>query len=362
MKKVLFIDRDGTILVEPEDEQIDSFEKMEFYPGAITSLYKISNELEFELVMITNQDGLGTDRFPEKDFWPVQNKMITLLKNEEIIFSDIHIDRTFEKDFAPTRKPNTGLLTKYFSDEYDLNNSFVIGDRNTDVKLAENLGCKAIFISQQKNKNAALTTSNWKDIYRYLKKTHRMVAVKRKTKETDVSVELNLDGCGIANINTGIGFFDHMLEQIAKHSRCDLKIETKGDLNIDKHHTIEDTAIVLGNAFLKALGKKKGIERYGFMLPMDESIAKVALDFSGRSFLNWKVKFKRDSIGEFPTEMFYHFFKSFSDEAKCNIYIKAKGKNDHHKIESIFKSFARSIKQAIEQNNSGELPTTKGIL
>jgi len=363
MKPVLFIDRDGTIIIEPEDEQIDSFKKLGFYPNVISSLNKIANELGYELVMITNQDGLGTDSFPENTFWPVQNFVITTLQNEGIKFSNIFIDKTFPEENTQTRKPGIGLLTKYLNGNYDLENSYVIGDRITDLELANNIGSKAIFISSEKNADAELITKNWEEIYQYLKNRNRVAEVKRITKETEIEIELNLNGSGQFIISTGLKFFDHMLTQLAKHSSCNLKINVKGDLGVDEHHTIEDTAIALGEAFAKALGDKKGIERYGFLLPMDDSIANVAIDFSGRRWLQWKVKFKREKIGDVPTEMFYHFFKSFSDSAKCNIYIKAKGKNEHHKIEVIFKAFGRSIKQAVKMDaTSNEIPSTKGTL
>ena len=369
MKKVLFIDRDGTIIWEPPtDFQIDSFEKFRFLPGVISTLGKIVRELDYELVMVTNQDGLGTDSFPEENFWPVQNAMISILESEGVQFSEICIDRTFEKDNAPTRKPNTGLLSKYLSGEYDLKNSFVIGDRITDVKLAKNLGCGAIFIENYDTtsgyeSDVVLQAKNWDEIYQFLRIPDRKAKVERKTKETTISVELNLDGSGNASISTGLAFFDHMLEQIAKHGNVDLKISAIGDLHIDEHHTIEDTGIVLGEAFLQALGNKKGIERYGFLLPMDDCLAKVAIDFGGRSWIVWEAEFKREKIGEMPTEMFFHFFKSFSDAAKCNLNIKAEGQNEHHKIEAIFKAFAKTIKIAVKRDlNNMNLPSTKGVL
>jgi len=364
MKKVLFIDRDGTIIIEPEDEQIDSLEKLEFYPKAISVLGRIAKELDYELVMVTNQDGLGTASFPESTFYPAQNKMLTTLKNEGIEFAEIIIDKSFPHENLPTRKPGIALLGKYITGNYDLNKSYVIGDRETDIQLATNLGCKSIFISQNINGSASLSTSNWDEIYSELKKEDfRTATIERKTKETDVKVEINLDGKGKHTINTGLEFFDHMLAQLSQHSLCDLSIIVKGDLEVDEHHTIEDTAIALGEAYLSALGNKRQIERYGFLLPMDDIIAKVAIDFSGRSWLQWKVKFKREMIGDMPTEMFYHFFKSFSDAAKCNLYIKAKGKNEHHKIEAIFKAFGRSIKQAVSKNTSNaDVPSTKGMI
>ncbi|VAX20091.1 Histidinol-phosphatase / Imidazoleglycerol-phosphate dehydratase [hydrothermal vent metagenome] len=363
MKKVLFIDRDGTIITEPEDKQIDSLEKLEFYPKAISTLRKIVTELDYELIMFSNQDGLGTESFPAETFHPAQNKMLTILKNEEVVFSDIIIDKTLPEENAPTRKPGIALLAKYIEGDYDLSNSYVIGDRETDVQLAKNLGAKSILLSDTQNPNTVLTTTNWDDIYNILKGIGRTAIVERETKETKIKIELNLDGKGVHNISTGLNFFDHMLAQLSQHSLCDLNINVKGDLEVDEHHTIEDTAIALGEAFLQALGNKKQIERYGFMLPMDDVIASVAIDFSGRSWLQWKVKFKREFVGDVPTEMFYHFFKSFSDAAKCNLYIKAKGGNEHHKIEGIFKALGRSIKQAVARNsNNPEMPSTKGII
>jgi imidazoleglycerol-phosphate dehydratase/histidinol-phosphatase len=369
MKKVLFIDRDGTIISEPADEQIDSLEKLEFVPGAISALSKIASELDYGLVMVTNQDGLGTASFPEETFWPAQNKILKTLEGEGIIFSEILIDKSFAKDNAPTRKPRTGLLTKYISGDYDLANSFVIGDRATDVELAKNLGVKAIFIGDAEKLNGndfgvlALAARDWNDIYTFLKLPPRKVNVERKTKETEITITVNLDGSGKSTISTGLAFFDHMLEQLARHGNIDLEIQAKGDLHIDEHHTIEDTAITLGEAFAKALGNKKGMERYGFCLPMDDCLAQVAIDFGGRSWIEWQAEFKREKIGEMPTEMFFHFFKSFSDSAKCNLNIKAEGTNEHHKIEAIFKAFAKAIKMAVKRDASNnELPTTKGIL
>lgn len=363
MKKVLFIDRDGTIIVEPEDKQIDSLEKLEFYPKVITTLKRISSELDFELVMVSNQDGLGTDSFPEETFHPVQNKILTTLKNEGVEFSDIIFDKTFPEENAPTRKPGTALLTKYIKGEYDLQNSYVIGDRDTDIQLAKNLGSKSILISEAIDSGATLNTTDWECVFDELKSNNRLAKIERSTKETKIKIELNLDGKGKHSVSTGLNFFDHMLAQLSQHSLCDLNINVDGDLEVDEHHTIEDTAIALGEAFSKALGNKKQIERYGFMLPMDDIIAIVALDFSGRSWLQWKVKFSREYVGDVPTEMFYHFFKSFSDASKCNLYIKAKGNNEHHKIEGIFKALGRSIKQAVSKNSSNaEIPSTKGII
>ncbi len=363
MQKILFIDRDGTIIKEPEDEQIDSLEKLEFLPRAISALKELKASNEFLFVMVTNQDGLGTESFPEDTFWPAHNKMLTTLEGEGITFDDILIDRSFQKDNAPTRKPGIALLTQYLSGQYDLENSYVIGDRKSDVQLAENLNCKAIYISKESESKATLTTKSWQEIVDFLLKSPRKTSVQRKTKETDISITLNLDGSGQANISTGLKFFDHMLEQIAKHSRCDLAIDVKGDLEVDEHHTIEDTAITLGECFLKALGNKKGIERYGFLLPMDDCLAQVAIDFGGRAWLEWNAEFKREKVGDMPTEMFYHFFKSFSDAAKCNLNIKAEGDNEHHKIEAIFKGLARAIKMALKRDlEDNTLPSTKGML
>lgn len=368
MKKVLFIDRDGTIIVEPPiDKQVDSLEKLEFLPGAITNLHKIAKELDYQFVMVTNQDGLGTDSFPENTFWPAHNKMLRMLENEGITFSEILIDRSFEHENKPTRKPGIGLLPHYFSADYDLKNSFVIGDRLTDVKLATNLGAQAILISEDPNlqsADAVLTTSNWDSIYQFLKLPPRIAEVKRTTKETDISITLNLDGSGKTEIETGLGFFDHMLDQLGKHSGADLIVKVKGDLHIDEHHTVEDTALALGEAYLKALGNKKGIDRYGFLLPMDESLSQVAIDFSGRPWLVWDVKFNREKIGDVPTELWHHFFKSFTDTSKSNLNIKCEGENEHHKIESVFKAFAKAIKMAVKRDiaNAGVLPSTKGIL
>jgi imidazoleglycerol-phosphate dehydratase/histidinol-phosphatase len=378
-KKVLFIDRDGTIIREaPPTYQLDAFNKLEFYPHVFECLGKIASELDYELVMVTNQDGLGTAAFPEDSFWPVQHFILRSLENEGIVFSEIFIDRSYPHQSKPTRKPGTGMLIEFLNPEqYDMQHSYVIGDRLTDVKLADNLGCKALWINNHDELGAsevkgsakelagtiALETHEWKKIYEYLKRPPRKVRHIRKTNETKIEIELNLDGEGKSSIKTGLGFFDHMLEQLAKHSAMDISLTCNGDLHIDEHHTIEDVGIALGEAAFIALGEKKGIERYGFLLPMDDCLAQVAIDFSGRNWLVWDVKFKREKIGEMPTEMFYHFFKSFSDAAKCNLNIKAEGTNEHHKIESIFKAFAKSIKMAVKrdaQNNT--LPTTKGIL
>jgi imidazoleglycerol-phosphate dehydratase/histidinol-phosphatase len=362
MKKVLFIDRDGTIITEPEDEQVDSFEKLSFLPGAISCLSKISIETDFELVMVTNQDGLGTGAFPEDTFWPVQNKMLEILKGEGIIFKEIFIDRSFPSQNAPTRKPGTAMLTEYLARGIDLSSSFVIGDRQTDVSLAKNLGCKSILLCRDTSPEAELCTTDWNEIYQYLKRIPRSANVERITTETQITVELNLDGTGKYEIDTGIGFFDHMLEQIARHGNMNLKIKVKGDLKIDEHHTVEDVAISLGEAMLKSLGGKKGIERYSFILPMDDCLAQVALDFGGRPWMVWEAEFLREKVGDMPTELFFHFFKSFSDSAKCNLNIKAEGNNEHHKIEAIFKAFAKAIKIAVKQTDNFNLPTTKGAL
>jgi len=364
VKKVLFIDRDGTLIVEPpEDYQIDSLEKLAFISKCITNLHKIIQELDFELVMVTNQDGLGTASFPEDTFWPAHHKMLKTFEGEGIHFNEILIDKTFEEDNAPTRKPRTGLLTHYLSGDYDISNSYVIGDRKTDVQLAENLGTKAIYFSNEQLEKADLCTNNWDEIYEFLKYPPRVAEVIRNTSETKINIKLNVDGTGKSNIDTGLGFFDHMLDQLARHGNCDLAIKVDGDLHIDEHHTIEDTALALGEAFLKALGNKKGIYRYGFLLPMDESLAQVAIDFSGRNWLVWEADFKREKIGEMPTEMFYHFFKSFTDTARCNLNIKVEGENEHHKIEAIFKAFAKAIRMAVMIDpHSDRIPSTKGTL
>jgi imidazoleglycerol-phosphate dehydratase/histidinol-phosphatase len=376
-KKVLFIDRDGTIIKETIDEQIDGFNKMIFYPKCIPFLSKIAQELNYELVMITNQDGLGTAIFPEDTFWPVHNFIMKTFENEGVIFDKVYIDKTFPSENANTRKPKTGLLTDYFSDDYDLKNSFVIGDRLTDVELGKNLGSKAIFINddtnlgtgeisvkkEELNQYIALETNDWQKIYEFLKLENRSASIVRKTNETDISILLNLDGTGKSKIDTGIAFFDHMLDQIARHGQMDLEISVKGDLQVDEHHTIEDTAIALGEVFAQALGNKLGIERYGFCLPMDDCLAQVAIDFGGRNWLVWEADFKREMIGQMPTEMFFHFFKSFSDGAKANLNIKAEGTNEHHKIEAIFKAFAKAIKVAVKRDSEKMiLPSTKGML
>ena len=376
MKKVLFIDRDGTLTLEPGDYQVDAFEKLVFYPEVFRYLSSIARELDYELVMVTNQDGLGSDRFPEEDFWPYQNHLVKSFENEGVVFSEIFIDRTFPHDKADTRKPGTGMLKGYLDNpEYDLSASYVIGDRLTDMQLAKNLGAKGIFIDNNIDLGAnevtdsaleetiALTTKSWEAIYHMLLLKERAVRMERNTNETKISIDLNLDGAGKSQIDTGIAFFDHMLDQLARHGGVDLNIKTEGDLEVDEHHTIEDTAIALGESFAKALGHKKGIERYGFTLPMDESLAQVALDFGGRSWLVWEAEFKREMVGQMPTEMFYHFFKSFADGAKANLNIKAEGMNEHHKIESIFKGFAKAIKMAIKRDaDKMILPSTKGTL
>lgn len=363
-KKVLFIDRDGTIIKEPPtDFQVDSLEKLEFIPKAISNLRKISEELDYELVMVTNQDGLGTDSFPEKDFWPAQFKMLKTLEQENVFFKAIHVDKSFPHENALTRKPGIAMLTQYFSEEYDLANSYVIGDRLTDVQLAQNMGAKTIFFGDSQP-DSAFSSKDWDDIFSFLQMPPRAAEVNRKTSETEIYIKLNLDGSGQCKISTGLHFFDHMLEQLGKHGSTDLEIKVNGDLHIDEHHTIEDTALALGEAYLKALGDKKGIYRYGFLLPMDDVLAQVAIDFGGRPWIVWEADFKREKVGDMPTEMFYHFFKSFSDTAKCNLNVKAEGANEHHKIEAIFKALARAIKMAVmrDPRNINQLPSTKGVL
>ncbi len=377
MKKVLFIDRDGTMILEPADYQVDNFSKLEFYPEAFTYLGKIAKELDYELAMVTNQDGLGTPANPEELFWPIQNFVVKAFENEGVKFSAIFIDKTFAHENAPTRKPGTAMLTKYINNpEYDLVNSFVIGDRITDVKLAQNLGAKGIFIANDEalgadeinnnedlNEAIALKTTSWKEIYVFLKLQNRTASIVRNTNETKIKIDLNLDGTGKSDISTGIHFFDHMLDQIARHGQMDLVIKVDGDLEVDEHHTIEDTAIALGEVFAQALGNKLGIERYGFTLPMDDCLAQAAIDFGGRNWLVWEAEFKREMIGQMPTEMFYHFFKSFTDGAKANLNIKAEGTNEHHKIEAIFKAFAKAIKVAVKRDPEKMiLPSTKGLL
>lgn len=379
MQKVLFIDRDGTIILEPEDYQVDKLEKLEFYPEALFYLSKIAKELDYELVMVTNQDGLGTEVYPEDEFWPIQNFVVKTFENEGVKFSDILIDRTFAKDNHPTRKPNTGLLERKYlnSPAYDMASSIMIGDRMTDIEFAYNFGGKGIFIDTHEDlatdelkndisklkETIALKTSSWKDIYEFLKLKDRTAEIARKTNETDIKIKLNLDGTGKAEISTGIAFFDHMLDQIARHGQMDLEVNVDGDLEVDEHHTIEDTAIALGEVYAKALGNKLGIERYGFCLPMDDCLAQVAIDFGGRNWLVWEADFKREMVGKMPTEMFYHFFKSFTDGAKANLNVKAEGTNEHHKIEAIFKAFAKAIKMAVKRDTEKMiLPSTKGIL
>ncbi len=368
MKKVLFIDRDGTLIFEPEDFQIDSFEKLKFLPNVITNLGKIARETDYEFVLVTNQDGLGTDSFPEETFFPVQNFIVRTLETEGINFAEICIDRSFAHENKSTRKPNVGMLTKYLDKNiYDLANSFVVGDRETDVQLAKNLGAKAIFIKNenfdaQENENV-FVAEDWREIYEFLKLPPRKIAHTRETNETEIEIELNLDGAGKAEISTGISFFDHMLEQISRHGAIDLRISAKGDLHIDEHHTIEDVGIALGEAFYLALREKRGMARYGFTLPMDECLAQVAIDFGGRNWIVWEADFKREMIGKMPTEMFFHFFKSFTDKAQCNLNIKAEGANEHHKIEAIFKAFAKAVKMAVKRDiNDSNVPSTKGIL
>jgi imidazoleglycerol-phosphate dehydratase / histidinol-phosphatase len=379
LKRILFIDRDGTLINEaPPTYQLDSFDKLTFYPNMFEYMGRIARELDYELVMVTNQDGLGTDAFPEDTFWPLQNLVMKSLEGEGIHFSAVHIDRTFPKDNAPTRKPGTGMLTQYLNNpEYDIANSYVIGDRITDVQLAKNLGCKAIWLNLDPNLGAgeikdkvaelrpviALETTLWSAIYEYLKLGLRRVVHERNTNETQIKIELNVDGSGKAAIYTGLGFFDHMLDQIARHGKMDLTVRTNGDLDIDEHHTIEDTGIALGEAFGQALADKRGMERYGFALPMDEADAKVLIDFGGRNWIVWNAEFKRERIGEMPTEMFFHFFKSFSDAARCNLNIECHGDNEHHKIEAIFKAFAKAIRMAVKRDPlSNYLPSTKGVL
>ncbi len=379
MKKILFIDRDGTLIFEaPPSYQLDAFDKITFYPGMFANLSRIAREMDFELVMVTNQDGLGTDSFPEETFWPPHNLVMRNLEAEGICFKEVLIDRSFPEENLPTRKPNTGLLTNYINDAtYDIAGSFVIGDRITDMQLAKNLGCKGIWLNEDESLGAseiqdsltelettiALKTKNWEAIYAFLQMKIRRIHHTRNTNETKISIDINLDGTGQCQIETGLGFFDHMLHQLGRHSGIDLKITTQGDLHIDEHHTIEDTGIALGEAFAIVLGNKAGIQRYGFLLPMDDCLAQVAIDFGGRPWMVWDAGFKREKIGEMPTEMFYHFFKSFSDAAKCNLNIKAEGENEHHKIEAIFKAWAKAIKMAVKRTaGDNQLPSTKGVL
>jgi imidazoleglycerol-phosphate dehydratase/histidinol-phosphatase len=377
MKKILFIDRDGTLILEPADYQIDSFAKLDFYPGVFKWLGKIAAELDYELVMVTNQDGLGTPNFTEENFWPVQNFIINTFKGEGINFAEVFIDKSYPHEGLPTRKPGTGMLTQYLQGHYDIANSFVIGDRITDVQLAKNLGCKCFWLNEGRNLGTAevnntleelkpfiaVESRDWEHLYNYLKGGPRKATHIRATKETNIEVELNLEGTGKAEINTGLNFLNHMLEQIARHGSVDLKVIAKGDLHIDEHHTVEDTAITLGEAFAKAIGDKMGMERYGYCLPMDDALAQVAIDFGGRNWIEWKAEFKRERVGDVPTEMFFHFFKSFSDAAKCNLNIQAEGDNEHHKIEAIFKAFAKAIKMAVRRDlQNMTLPSTKGVL
>ncbi|AKD56727.1 bifunctional histidinol-phosphatase/imidazoleglycerol-phosphate dehydratase HisB [Spirosoma radiotolerans] len=382
MQKIVFVDRDGTLIAEPQpDQQVDSLAKLDYIPKAISAMRKIAEETNYELVMVTNQDGLGTDSFPEDTFWPAHNKMMDTFAGENVHFAAVHIDRHFPRDNSTTRKPGIGMLTQYFEAAYDLANSYVIGDRLTDVQLAVNLGAKAILflppnglstvqaadvdgLTDAMQAAIALKTGDWDEIYEFLRLPIRTATVERNTKETQIRVDLNLDGRGRADIHTGLGFFDHMLDQVAKHSGADLTIHVNGDLHIDEHHTIEDTALALGEAYRRALGDKRGISRYGFLLPMDEALAQVGIDFSGRPWLVWNAEFKREKIGDMPTEMFYHFFKSFSDTALCNLNIKVEGDNEHHKIEAIFKAFAKAIKMAVRRdiNELDNLPSTKGVL
>jgi imidazoleglycerol-phosphate dehydratase / histidinol-phosphatase len=389
MKKILFLDRDGCLIEEPQpDQQVDSLEKLQFVPGAIFALARIVRELDFELVLVTNQDGLGTASFPEETFWPAHKKMTLTLENEGVVFRTQHIDRSFRHENLPTRKPGTAMLTEYFAGDFDLKNSYVVGDRLTDMQLAKNLGARGILLRNATAIAAAvepgavlrhavgneydptgqdlpieLVADTWEQIYQHLKLPPRRAARRRTTRETDILVELNLDGAGHSDIRTGLGFFDHMLDQLARHGGLDLKIETRGDLHIDEHHSIEDTALALGEAFGQALGDKRGMERYGFTLPMDDALAQVALDFGGRPWLVWEADFRREKIGEMPTEMFYHFFKSFADAARCNLNIRAEGQNEHHKIEAIFKAFAKAIRMGVRRDpHSRALPTTKGVL
>ena len=368
MKKILFLDRDGVLINEPADEQIDSLEKLSFIPGMFTNLQDIVSKLDYKLVMVTNQDGLGTASFPENTFWPVQNLLVDTLRGEGIEFDEICIDRSFEHEHSPNRKPRTGMLTKFMTGKFDLENSFVIGDRLTDAQLAKNIGCKAIRINGKGNipselaETVVLDAKKWSDIKKFLFVKDRKAKCIRNTSETKISGAINLDGEGISEITTGLHFFDHMLEQIAKHAQIDLFLHSDGDLHIDEHHTIEDTAIVLGMLFEEALGKKAGIQRYGFALPMDEAKAEVLIDFGGRPWIQWNVNFKREKIGDVPTEMFYHFFKSFSDHSKSNLSITASGDNEHHIIESVFKAFAKAIKAAKSRDANMEIPSTKGVL
>ena len=369
MKKILFLDRDGTIIKEPNDEQIDSLEKLEFVTGVIRNLYKLIKQLDYELVLVSNQDGLGTSSFPMKSFEKVQDKFIKTLEGEDIVFSEILIDKSFPKENLKTRKPGTGLVEKYLNKNLDFEKSFVIGDRLTDILLAQNMNIKGILLTNNcpdnelMNNESMFSCKSWDNIAELIRKNYRTAQAIRKTNETQIEVNLALEGTGTTNISSGLRFFDHMLEQLGKHSEIDLSLKVKGDLDIDEHHSIEDTALVLGETLKNALGNKKGIERYGFTLPMDDCLAQVAIDFGGRPWLVWDTNFNREKIGDMPTEMFFHFFKSFSDAAQCNLNIKAEGSNEHHKIESIFKALGRAIKKAIKQDSSSfQIPTTKGVL
>ena len=370
MKKLLFIDRDGTLIQEPLNEQVDSFEELRYLPGVFTHLGRIARLLPYELVMVTNQDGLGTPAFPEHTFWPVQDRMLETFEQEGIRFADIHIDRSFDFENLPTRKPGIGMLTKYRNGDYDLAGSFVIGDRATDIRLAANMGCKGIYIGTTEGwtrqakpgdeEPCALKVLTWKEIADYLIKRERYAEIHRATKETDILVKVALFGQGRSDVSTGIGFFDHMLDQLARHSGCDLEVQVNGDLKVDEHHTVEDTAIVLGQAFRQAWGDLKGMNRYGFVLPMDDARAAVSIDLGGRPYLNWNAHFLRERVGELPTELFPHFFRSFTDGARCTMHIEATGENEHHKIEAIFKAWARCIKQALAGDGEGMIPSTKG--
>ncbi len=372
MKTVLFIDRDGTLILEPEDEQIDSLEKLEFFPGVFNELGRIARDMDHELVMVSNQDGLGTPAYPEKDFELVQDKLLRALKKEGIVFDHIHIDPTRPQDQAPTRKPGTGMLKEYLEGGYDLSRSYVIGDRATDIELARNLGTRGILLGASKEVveearkqwagHLDLVAEEWGEVYNFLRKAARLGKVERRTAETAIEVEVGLDGPATVEVSTGLGFFDHMLDQLSRHGGFSLKVRTEGDLQVDEHHTIEDTAIALGEAFDQAVGNKRGVNRYGFCLPMDDSLAQVAVDLGGRNWIEWEADFRREKIGEMPTEMFFHFFKSFSDAARCNLNIKAEGENEHHKIEAIFKAFAKALRMAVEQNDDMTLPSTKGML
>ncbi len=372
MKRILFIDRDGTLIQEPENEQVDNFEEFRYLPGVFTQLGRIVRQLPYELVMVTNQDGLGTDAFPEDTFWPVQNRMVETFAQEGIVFTDILIELGFPLVVLDTRKPGVGLLGKYFDGGYDLANSFTIGDRTTDIQLAGNLGCKGIYIGPIEKwnsrvkpgdeENCAIKVTDWKEIADFLIKRERSAKIQRITKETDILIEVSLYGEGRSDVSTGIGFFDHMLDQIARHSGMDLTVKVTGDLGVDEHHTVEDTAIVLGQALRQAWGDLRGMNRYGFVLPMDDAQASVSLDLGGRPYLSWKTDFRREKVGELPTELFSHFFRSFSDGARCTLHIEATGENEHHKIEGIFKAFARTLKQAVAQDGGDSVPSTKGVI